>query len=78
MRAASLASLLARIKDGTISGKIAKEVFQAMWRGEGGADAIIEKRGLKQISDGGAIEKLVDEVIAANPGPVAEYRAGKD
>ncbi|HET9700359.1 MAG TPA: Asp-tRNA(Asn)/Glu-tRNA(Gln) amidotransferase subunit GatB, partial [Burkholderiales bacterium] len=75
---ASLASLLARIKDGTISGKIAKEVFQAMWRGEGGADAIIDRRGLKQISDGGAIEKLVDEVIAANPGPVAEYRAGKD
>jgi aspartyl-tRNA(Asn)/glutamyl-tRNA(Gln) amidotransferase subunit B len=74
----SLAALLARIRDGTISGKIAKEVFQGMWRGEGGADAIIEKRGLKQISDGGAIERLVDEVIAANPGPVAEYRAGKE
>ncbi|HEX6828101.1 MAG TPA: Asp-tRNA(Asn)/Glu-tRNA(Gln) amidotransferase subunit GatB [Burkholderiales bacterium] len=78
VRPASLAALLARIKDGTVSGKIAKEVFQGMWRGEGEADAIIEKRGLKQISDGGAIEKLVDEVIAANPGPVAEYRAGKD
>jgi aspartyl-tRNA(Asn)/glutamyl-tRNA(Gln) amidotransferase subunit B len=78
VRPASLASLLARIKDGTVSGKIAKEVFQGMWRGEGEADAIIDKRGLKQISDGGAIERLVDEVIAANPGPVAEYRAGKE
>ncbi|HEX9179895.1 MAG TPA: Asp-tRNA(Asn)/Glu-tRNA(Gln) amidotransferase subunit GatB [Burkholderiales bacterium] len=78
VRPVSLAALLARIKDGTISGKIAKEVFQGMWRGEGEADAIIDKRGLKQISDGGAIEKLVDAVIAANPGPVAEYRAGKE
>ncbi len=78
VRPESLAGLLGRDKDGTISGKIAKEVFQGMWRGEGEADAIIERRGLKQISDSGAIEKIVDEVIAANPGPVAEYRAGKE
>ncbi|HEX4985865.1 MAG TPA: Asp-tRNA(Asn)/Glu-tRNA(Gln) amidotransferase subunit GatB [Burkholderiales bacterium] len=73
----ALAGLLARIFDNTISGKIAKEVFDAMWAGEGAADQIIEKRGLKQISDGGAIEKLVDEVMAANPQQVADYRGGK-
>jgi len=73
-----LGALLQRIEDGTISGKIAKEVFDAMWAGEGDADAIIEKRGLKQISDSGAIEKIVDDVIAANAATVAEYRAGKE
>ncbi|MEW6313996.1 MAG: Asp-tRNA(Asn)/Glu-tRNA(Gln) amidotransferase subunit GatB [Pseudomonadota bacterium] len=78
-----LAGLLARIADGTISGKIAKEVFDAMWNGEGGgndnaADAIIEKRGFRQISDSGALEKIVDEVLAANPKSVEEYKAGKD
>jgi aspartyl-tRNA(Asn)/glutamyl-tRNA(Gln) amidotransferase subunit B len=73
-----LAALLARIEDGTISGKIAKDVFDAMWAGEGDADAIIEARGLKQISDEGAIESIVDSVIAANPAIVAEFRAGKE
>jgi len=76
--AAALAALLKRIADGTISGKIAKEVFDAMWRGEGSADAIIEAKGLKQISDSGAIEKLVDEVLAANAKQVEDYRAGKE
>jgi aspartyl-tRNA(Asn)/glutamyl-tRNA(Gln) amidotransferase subunit B len=76
--ATQLAGLLVRIKDGTISGKIAKEVFAAMWNGEGDADAIIEAKGLKQVSDSGAIEKIVDEIIAANPGQVAEYRSGKE
>jgi len=57
---------------------MAKEVFDAMWAGEGGADEIIERKGLKQISDSGAIEKIVDEVIAANPQQVADYRSGKE
>jgi len=73
-----LGGLLKRIQDGTISGKIAKEVFDAMWAGEGDADSIIDKRGLQQISDAGAIEKVVAEVLAANPAIVAEYRAGKE
>jgi aspartyl-tRNA(Asn)/glutamyl-tRNA(Gln) amidotransferase subunit B len=76
--AEALAGLLDRITDNTISGKIAKEVFEAMWSGEGSADEIIEARGLKQITDTGAIEGIVDAVIAANPGQVAEYKAGKD
>jgi aspartyl-tRNA(Asn)/glutamyl-tRNA(Gln) amidotransferase subunit B len=67
------------VLDGTINNKTAKDVFAALWAREGeSADAIIEARGLKQISDTGAIEKLIDEVLAANPGPVAEFRAGKD
>ncbi|HGG58640.1 MAG TPA: Asp-tRNA(Asn)/Glu-tRNA(Gln) amidotransferase subunit GatB [Gammaproteobacteria bacterium] len=74
----ALAGLLARIQDNTISGKIAKEVFEAMWAGEGEADEIIDKRGLKQISDSSALEKMVDEVIAANPAQVEEYRGGKE
>jgi len=73
-----LAGLLGRIKDNTISGKIAKEVFEAMWSGEGTADAIIDARGLKQITDSSAIEAIVDEVISANPSQVAEYQSGKD
>ncbi|MHB1293309.1 MAG: Asp-tRNA(Asn)/Glu-tRNA(Gln) amidotransferase subunit GatB [Sulfuricella sp.] len=76
--AGQLAGLLKRIVDGTISGKIAKEVFAAMWAGEGDTDAIIEAKGLKQVSDSGAIEKIVDEIIAANPAQVAEYRSGKE
>jgi aspartyl-tRNA(Asn)/glutamyl-tRNA(Gln) amidotransferase subunit B len=76
--AAALAGLLDCIADNTISGKIAKEVFDAMWSGEGSADDIIEARGLKQITDTSAIEGIVDAVIAANPGQVAEYRGGKD
>jgi len=73
-----LAALLARIHDGTISGKIAKEVFDAMWAGEGDPDAIIETRGLRQISDAGALETIVAEVLAANPKQVEDYRAGKE
>ena len=76
---AQLAGLIGRVLDGTINNKTAKEVFAALWNGEGdSADAIIEARGLKQISDAGAIEKMIDEVLAAHPGPVAEFRAGKE
>jgi aspartyl-tRNA(Asn)/glutamyl-tRNA(Gln) amidotransferase subunit B len=74
----ALAGLITRIRDNTISGKIAKDVFDGMWAGEGTADEIIEKRGLRQITDTGAIEKLVDEVLAANARSVEEFRAGKD
>ena len=74
-----LGGLILRIADNTISNNIAKKVFEALWNGEGAtADEIIERQGLKQITDTGAIEKLVDEVIAANPGNVAEFRAGKE
>ncbi len=73
-----LAGLLERIADNTISGKIAKEVFEAMWNGEGNADEIIDKRGLKQITDSGAIEQLIDDVIANNPDQVEQFKAGKD
>jgi len=74
----NLGQLLARIKDDTISGKIAKSVFQAMSQGEGTADDIIEAKGLKQVSDTGAIETMVDEIIAANQGQFDELKAGKD
>jgi len=73
-----LASLDRRIADGTLSSKMAREVFDAMWAGEGDADAIIEKRGLKQISDSCELEKICDQVIAANAKQVEDYRAGKD
>ena len=73
-----LAALLARINDNTISGKIAKEVFEAMWAEGRRADAIIEAKGLKQITDTSAIEKAIDEVMAKNPGQLADFRAGKD
>jgi aspartyl-tRNA(Asn)/glutamyl-tRNA(Gln) amidotransferase subunit B len=76
--APALGGLLARIADDTVSGKIAKDVFDAMWSGEGNADAIIERRGLRQISDEGAIEQLVDGVLGANAAIVAEYRAGRE
>ncbi len=76
--APALGGLLDRIADHTISGKIAKEVFEAMWAGEGGADDIIEARGLKQITDTSAIEAIVDRVMEANPEQVAEYRGGKE
>jgi aspartyl-tRNA(Asn)/glutamyl-tRNA(Gln) amidotransferase subunit B len=76
--APALAGLLRRIGDETISGKIAKEVFEAMWAGEGEADEIIEARGLKQITDTGAIEAVIDRVLADNPGQLEQYRAGKD
>ena len=75
---AQLAALIRRIGDGTLSGKLAKEVFEALWQAEGEVDAIIEARGLKQVSDVGAIEAMVDQVLAANPNQVAEYRAGKE
>ncbi len=73
-----LGGLLRRIRDNTISGKIAKEVFEAMWAGEGDADEIIESRGLKQITDTSALEAMVDEVIANNPKQVEQFRAGKE
>ena len=76
--AGGLAGLLTRIQDSTISGKIAKQVFEAMWGGEGTADEVIEAKGLKQITDSSAIEAVVDKVIAANPGQVAEYKSGKE
>ena len=73
-----LAGLVQRIADDTISGKIAKQVFEALWEGDDTADAIIEKQGLKQITDTGAIEAIIDEIIAANPDQVAGYKSGKD
>ncbi len=76
--AQALAALLARIDDGSISGKIAKDVFAAMWAGEGDADAIIEKRGLRQISDSAALAAEVDAVLAAFPAQVADYRGGQE
>ena len=76
--AQQLGGMLKRIADGTISNSGAKEVFRAMWAEGGDADAIIETKGLKQVSDSGAIETLVDEIIAANADKVAEYRSGKD
>jgi len=80
--AAQLSLLLQRIADGTISNKIAKEVFAAMWEAKSSsatlADEIIESKGLKQISDTGALEKIVDDVLAANAKSVEEYRAGKE
>jgi len=76
--AAQLAALLKRIADQTISGKIAKEVFESMWAEGTGADAVIEARGLKQITDSAAIARVIDEVMAKNPAQLADYRAGKD
>jgi aspartyl-tRNA(Asn)/glutamyl-tRNA(Gln) amidotransferase subunit B len=76
--AVQLAALLKRIADQTISGKIAKEVFESMWAEGTGADAVIEARGLKQITDSAAIARVIDEVMAKNPAQLADYRAGKD
>jgi aspartyl-tRNA(Asn)/glutamyl-tRNA(Gln) amidotransferase subunit B len=73
-----LAGLLARIADATISGKIAKEVFEAMWSTGQDADALIAAKGLKQITDTGAIEQAIEAVMAKNPAQLADYRAGKD
>lgn len=78
LSAEDLAGLLARIQDNTISGKIAKTVFEHMWNGAGTADQVIEEQGLKQVTDSGAIEKMIDEVIAANPEQLEQYRAGKE
>ncbi len=76
--AEQLAGMISRITDNTISGKIAKQVFIGMWNGEGSADEIIEKQGLKQVTDTGAIEKIIDDIIAKNPSQVEAYRGGKD
>ncbi len=77
--AAQLGGLVARIADNTLSNNIAKKVFDALWNGEGrSADEIIEQQGLRQITDAGAIEALIDAVLAANPAMVAEFRAGKE
>ncbi|MBA8733609.1 Asp-tRNA(Asn)/Glu-tRNA(Gln) amidotransferase subunit GatB [Chromobacterium violaceum] len=73
-----LSGLIARIADNTLSSKLAKQVFDALWDSELSADAIIERDGLKQVSDVGAIEKMVEEAIAANPKAVEEFRAGKE
>ncbi|WP_284213553.1 Asp-tRNA(Asn)/Glu-tRNA(Gln) amidotransferase subunit GatB [Comamonas jiangduensis] len=74
-----LAALIGRIADGTISNNAAKQVFEALWTGDGSdVDAVIEAKGLKQMNDTGALEAIIDEVIAANPGNVEQYRAGKD
>jgi len=74
----ALAQLLKRISDGTISNNAAKQVFEAMWAGDGDADSIIEQKGLKQVSDSGAIEAIIDEVLAANAAMVEEFKAGKE
>jgi len=77
--AATLAQLIRRIADGTVSNAAARQVFEALWAGEGrDVDALIEAKGLKQVSDLGALEQIVDEVIAANPANVEQVRAGKD
>jgi aspartyl-tRNA(Asn)/glutamyl-tRNA(Gln) amidotransferase subunit B len=76
--AAALAAMLRRIGDGTISGKLAKDVFEAMWRERKSADEIIDAKGLRQITDAGAIETAIAAVMAANPGQLADYRAGKE
>lgn len=77
--AQQLGGLLLRITDKTISGKIAKQIFDALWNGEGDdADSIIEEKGLKQVTDSGAIEAMIDEVIANNPGQLEQYRGGKE
>ena len=76
--ASNLAGMLKRIADNTISGKIAKDVFNSMWNGEGDADTVIENKGLKQITDDSAIEVMIDEVITNSPNQLEQYRAGKD
>ena len=76
--AVQLGTLIARIHDGTLSGKLARQVFEGLWEGAGEVDAIIEARGLRQMSDSGELEKIIDEVLAANPKSVDEFRAGKD
>jgi len=73
-----LAGLLKRISDNTISGKIAKQVFEELWQGTATADEIIETKGLKQITDTGAIEAIIDKIIADNQDQVEQYRSGKD
>src|SRR5690348_13586745 len=74
----ALAKLISKSADGTLNSKMAKEVFDAMWAGEGDPDAIIEKRGLKQISDSGELEKIVEQVMAAKGRQWANYKPGKE
>ena len=76
--AVQLAALVSRIADGTISNNAGKQVFDALWKGEGEVDALIEAKGLKQMNDSGALDKIVDEVLAANADNVAQYKAGKE
>ena len=76
--AVTLGAMIARIADGTISNNGARQVFDALWAGATDVDAVIEASGLKQMSDAGALEAIIDEVLAANPKSIAEYRAGKD
>jgi aspartyl-tRNA(Asn)/glutamyl-tRNA(Gln) amidotransferase subunit B len=76
--AVQLRGIADRMDDGTLSGKMAKEVFEAIWAGEGSVDQVIDRRGLKQISDSGALEKIVDEVMAAGAKLVEDYRSGKE
>ena len=88
VNAGQLAALLTRIADGTVSNNAARQVMDALWSGEGldgqvmdarvQVDTVIEAKGLKQVSDSGAIEKIIDEVMAANADMVAQFRAGKD
>ena len=78
LSADDLAGLLNKIADQTISGKIAKEVFESMWRGDGSAEEIIEKKGLVQITDDNEIENIVNQVMEKNPSQVKEYLGGKD
>ena len=79
VNSAQLAALIGRINDGTISNNAARQVFEALWSGEGhDVDAVIEAKGLKQMNDTGALEKIIDEVIAANAANVEQYKAGKD
>jgi len=76
--AAALAALLGRIADGTISNNAARQVMDALWKGEGPVDAVIEAKGLKQVNDTGALEAIIDEVMAANAEMVAQFRAGRE
>jgi len=76
--AQALGGLLLRIDDGTISGKLAKQVFEAMWQGEGGADEVIGRKGLRQISDSSAIEGIIDEVLARSAKQIEQYRGGQE
>jgi aspartyl-tRNA(Asn)/glutamyl-tRNA(Gln) amidotransferase subunit B len=76
--AAQLGALITRIADGTLSGKLAKQAFEGLWEGAGEVDQIIEARGLRQMSDSGELEKIIDEVMAANAKSVEEFRAGKE
>ena len=78
INAERLGKLIHRIHDKTISGKIAKGIFEKMWGSKDDVDTIIEKEGLKQVTDSGAIEAIIDKVIQDNPGQVADFRSGKD